>query len=151
MLHFGSKLCCAILRLVVQIRLIADCYDERVIQMIDLDELIMMFRKKGITSFFNEPVQIKKTTGIVFYYAVWAPSTLNLEILLENITPDLTLYIYDIDTPYFNSYIEEEVGTGTGWGDIFWLKKGKVLKRVNGFKNREEARIIINNLNKQLK
>jgi|GEM_PF-6680512 len=67
-------------------------------------------------------IDINAYTGIIFYYAEWAPSILNLRVLFEEIlkTPTVKICILDIDFMERYQYIFEQPGMKpNGWGEIY--------------------------------
>lgn len=91
-------------------------------------------------------IDINAYTGIIFYYAEWAPSILNLRVLFEEIlkTPTVKICILDIDFMERYQYIFEQPGMKpNGWGEIYWMRNGKLLHsikhvmRPNEYKNIE--------------
>ena len=112
-----------------------------------------------ISNFFNfsqviiiDSPCLKITNGILFIYAGWAPYTYKLDLLNKSIQNSaIKIYVIDIENEitydflkYNNLIGKYEIG---GWGEIFWIKNGKVLffsgKEFDQMKLSEYNRMII--------
>ena len=95
-----------------------------------VEELDSIVKEYPTVKFNDFSISIDRiNNGIVFLYAIWSQSLIQLRILLNSLEEhkSIPLFIYDIDDPLFFEFKSFNNISSDGWGETFWIKSGQII------------------------
>jgi hypothetical protein len=112
------------------------------------EEIKQLTEKRNNIVYNNFSIGIKNIQlGIVFTYATWSPTIVQLRNLLKSLEqfPQTPVYLYNIDEPGFIHYADENKIESHGWGETFWVKGGEIIAAQKKYSSDSMNELIHNN------
>lgn len=96
--------------------------------------IIYSNRKNQNNIFFNKfSIDIPNiiNLSVFFLYCSWSPTIINYQLLLDALLnyPEVDIHVFDIDEPNFVKYNDSI--RSNGWGEIYFVRDGKVVSEIN--------------------
>jgi hypothetical protein len=86
-------------------------------------------------------------SGIIFLYCEWSPTFVQLQALLNSLSdcPAIALFILDIDEKEAQPFIKKHELESNGWGETYWVKKGKIISFLRKYNAQNIEQLVTNN------
>jgi len=98
-----------------------------------LNSILSNYSKVRIDDFELDIPAIKH--GIIFLYASWSQSRVQLNSLLASLSDchNIELFVFDIDRRESILFLEKNGLQSDGWGETFWVKGGTIIDSLKKY------------------
>jgi len=85
--------------------------------------------------------------GIIFLYCTWSPTIIQLRSLLTSLQnyQQIALLAFDIDEEEALQFFDKQGLHSDGWGETYWVEKGKVVFFLKRYGPQNLEQLISNN------
>jgi hypothetical protein len=100
------------------------------------NEIKTLLAKRFLVEINSFSINVEEIhAGIIFLYAFWSQSLLQLKVLVNSLQQfdDAKLYVIDVDEPRASEFIDRNHLESNGWGETYWIKNGEITFKAKKY------------------